>query len=271
MAIKPYPQMLWTRARRAIYRFARVLVPGLLFAVFGIGAIVLAGLVIPIALCLRFGREPIDAVAQRWIHRSCYAFTQLGIVLGQFGLEYSGFERLHHRPSLIVANHPSLLDVVFLLGLVPQMDCVVKLQAWNNPALGLIVRAAGYVSNSDGNSMVDDCTDRLRAGRSLVIFPEGSRSPEAGLREFKRGAAHIALRSGTPIVPVVITCDPPALKKGQPWYALPRERFKYTLVMGEPIFVKDLLEEESPPAIAARHVNAWLYSYFESELAERAP
>ena len=264
----PPPQMLSTRVRLAIRRSVRVLVPGFLFAVFGIGAVVLAGLVVPVAYCLRFGREPMDVVAQRWIHRSCYAFAQLGIVLGQFGLEYSGFERLRHRPRLIVANHPSLLDVVFLLSLIPRVDCVVKLEAWSNPALGLIVRTAGYVSNSEGESMVEACADRLREGRSVLVFPEGSRSPEAGLREFKRGAARIALRSGHPIVPVAITCDPPTLKKGQPWYALPRDRFDYSLVVGEPVFAKDLVEEGSAPALAARRVNAWLYSYFESALAQ---
>ena len=100
---------------------------------------------------------------------------------------------------------------------MPQADCVVKAQAWRNPALRGIVSVAGYIPNLDGEEAIRACAERLAAGRWLVVFPEGSRSPVRGLGRFHRGAAHMALEAGVPILPVTVSCEPPALKRGQPW------------------------------------------------------
>jgi 1-acyl-sn-glycerol-3-phosphate acyltransferase len=53
------------------------------------------------------------------------------------------------------------------------------------------------------------------------MFPEGTRSPEAGLRPFRAGAAHIASRAGVPVVPVLVRCDPPTLLRGDAWWKVP--------------------------------------------------
>src|SRR5258705_8298 len=69
----------------------------------------------------------------------------------------------------------------------------------------------------------------------VVVVPEGTRSPRGGLRRFQRGAAHIALKSGCPVVPIVITCRPPTLLKGQPWHEVPDRRADWVLRVGDPI------------------------------------
>jgi 1-acyl-sn-glycerol-3-phosphate acyltransferase len=69
----------------------------------------------------------------------------------------------------------------------------------------------------------------LRAGNSLFVFPEGSRSFERKLRRFRRGAVEAAIRAEVPIVPMFISVNPPMLMKHQPWHEVPRKGGKYTV------------------------------------------
>ena len=75
----------------------------------------------------------------------------------------------------------------------------------------------------------------LEAGRSVIIFPEGTRSPPGGLGPFRRGAAHIALTSLCPITPIFITVDPPGLTKNRRWWHIPRQTMQMTLKVGRPL------------------------------------
>lgn len=237
----------------------------LLFATFGVGALVLAGVVLPSLTLLGGEGGASDLRAQRMIHRSFRAFVRLGTALRVFALSESGTERLRASGSLVVANHPTLLDVVFLISCLSQADCIVKRAAWRNPFLRGIVRAAGYIPNDDGEALVAACTQRLRAGRTLVLFPEGSRSPRSGLGPFKRGAARVALASGCAITPVLVRCDPPALNKGGAGY-LPQRPLEYSIDVGEPFTAQELVESGESPAVAARRITARLRSYFEARL-----
>ena len=69
--------------------------------------------------------------------------------------------------------------------------------------------------------MIRACLRHLEAGRSVVIFPEGTRSPAGGLGAFHAGAAFVALRSGRDLVPVLLSCEPSTLTKGRSWYDVP--------------------------------------------------
>jgi 1-acyl-sn-glycerol-3-phosphate acyltransferase len=100
----------------------------------------------------------------------------------------------------------------------------------------------------------------------VILFPEGSRSPRGGLGPFKRGAAYVAEASGAPIIPVVIECDPPALMKGQAWYALPDRKLTFSLTVGEPLHAGGLSPGKHPRAIAARRITEKLRAHFQARL-----
>ena len=255
-----------TGSGRRLEHLARQLGTGFLFATFCIGGLFLATVIVPASRWLRSEREHPDLAAQRLIHHSLRWYVALGTRLGLFRLSESGTERLGPGAGLIVSNHPTLLDVVFLIARAPQADCIVKHEAWRNPFLRRIVVSAGYLPNDDGEALVLACVERLRQGRNVILFPEGSRSPERGLRPFLRGAARVALASRCPITPVVIRCEPPALKKGQPWWRIPNHRLEFSLAVGEPFHARDVVDENLPPAIAARRLTAHLRSWFEAEV-----
>jgi 1-acyl-sn-glycerol-3-phosphate acyltransferase len=237
------------------------------FAVFGLMAPVL-GLVAYPLVKLR-SRDALDRELrmQRTAHRAARHFMALLEALEVVRLQERGAERLAGPgPRLVVANHPTLIDVLALLAFMPQADLVVSVERAGNPLLHHLIRACGYLRNDAGPAVVSECADRIRAGRSLIVFPEGTRSPRGGLRRLQRGAAHIALRVPCDLLPVVIRSDPPAFGRDQAWYDLPDRAIRMALVVGEPIAARSALGATLPAPVAARRLTSQLRESFEKGL-----
>jgi 1-acyl-sn-glycerol-3-phosphate acyltransferase len=129
-------------------------------------------------------------------------------------------------PFVLIANHPTLIDVTALVAFHPDTACVAKTGMFNNPALGPLLRACEHIDGGNGGlfsgaAVVSAGIQRLEAGIPVLIFPEGTRSPERGLGAFRQGAYEMAERAGVPLVEMVVTCDPPTLMRGQAWYEIP--------------------------------------------------
>ncbi len=163
--------------------------------------------------------------------------------LGVMTYEIEGGERLQRDGLLVLANHPTI-DVVCLISLLPNADCVVKRAVACNPFMRGPVRAAGYL-NDDGAGLVDDC------GRSARWAPwSSSRKAPAACRGGHRGcsAGRQHRRTGPHRRhPVRITCSPPTLTKGQKWYRVPSRRFHVRLQIGEDIPIAPFLAEDDSP------------------------
>jgi 1-acyl-sn-glycerol-3-phosphate acyltransferase len=179
---------------------------------------------------------------------------------------FRGMEHLESGgPFLIVANHPTLIDVVLLISRFPEVDCVVKKALWEHRFLGGVVRAANYIQG-EGARFMECALERLRLGHSIILFPEGTRSPRQGLRPFQRGAARLALASEARIVPVVIECDPPFLMKGQPWWDVPDRPLSLSLQFGAPEEIPlPAGEPESDPG-RARALTESMEHYFRRKM-----
>jgi 1-acyl-sn-glycerol-3-phosphate acyltransferase len=251
------------RPPNQLARYWRAFRTGLAFAVFGIGALIIAFVIIPVLRLAPGGRPDRTIRVQAVVHHGFRWFEWFMSVLGLIRVSRVGFERLAgNGPRLVIANHPTLIDVILLGASLPQADCIVKKATLRNPYLRGVVTAAGYIPNDEGDKLVDACARGLRAGRTLLMFPEGTRSPRGELGRIQRGAAHVALRSGVPLLPVVITCDPPTLMKGQPWYEVPERTAHLTLVAQHPIDPAVYATNcESGPA-AARRLNREIQAAF---------
>jgi 1-acyl-sn-glycerol-3-phosphate acyltransferase len=123
----------------------------------------------------------------------------------------SGQENLPRSGSFILmSTHNSHFDIPVLIREVPkQFRIVAKKSLFKIPIFGWIMSAAGYVSvdrdnRSQAFSSLDKAAEMVREGMPLLIFPEGTRSPDGRLGEFKKGGFMLALKAGAPIIPVVI-------------------------------------------------------------------
>ncbi len=196
----------------------------------------------------------------RWLLR-LIALLRLGRV------EVEGREWLAQAGGkLLVANHPMYLDVVALVGLLPQADCVIKGAMWNNRLYRRFVAAIGYLSNRGGAAFVDEAVHTVQRGRTLILFPEGTRSTPGAPLRFCRGAAQIAVRSGCDILPVVIRCEPLALGKGQAWHQVGDRPWRLVIRVCPPQALAALgAREAMPHGVAARHVNQSLQAFFRRQ------
>ena len=233
------------------------------FASVGIVTPLLAGIVMPLCRLLPGSPADKDVRAQRAIHWATRFFAWELEALRVTRIEWEGVERLKAPGILVVATHPTLMDALILMSQMPQADCVIKGSHFDHTILGPPSRRAGYIPNHDGPSLVEACAARLRAGRSVIIFPEGTRSPANDLGPFNRGAAHIALRAGCDPVPVTIRCHPATLYRGLAWWDVPDRRFTLSLSVGDPIPVKDVVNQSMSRPRAARTLTAHLRDYFE--------
>jgi len=252
--------------RSRINHVWRIVATGLSFMAFGVGGVIQWLLVFP---CLNlFVRDPErrSRLARAIIHRSFGLFIQMMRGLGVLTYEFRGVERLHRSGLLILANHPTLLDVVFLISLIPNADCIVRSGLARNLFTRGPIKASGYVCNDSGMGLVDDCIASVRSGKNLVIFPEGTRTPRDGHRHLQRGAAYIALRGSLSVTPVVIRCSPPTLFKGEPWYRVPPRCFHVTVEVGVD-FPVETFRAGTTEAIAARRLTDHLVAYFNAGCA----
>lgn len=236
----------------------RVLATGWCFTVFGIGGLIVPTVVYPALLLLVRQPERRKDLSQAVIHHSFRWFVALMRGVGVLSYEVKGIERLQRRGLLILANHPSLIDVVFLISFVRNADCIVKEALVRNPFMRGPIKAAGFITNSGGAALLDDCLDSLQAGNNLIIFPEGTRTPLQGQVRLQRGAAHVAVKGRVPITPVHIHSSQPMLTKGTPWWRVPHRKPHFTIDVREDIAVDPFCAAASSEVLAARHVTEHL-------------
>ena len=202
--------------------------------------------------------------AQWCVHFSFFIFNGLMHRLGIMTYEINGLEKLNRPGQLIIANHPTLIDVVFLISRIPYADCIVKEKLWHNPFTRGPVMNAGYVSNDDPEKMIAESVSCLQAGGTMVIFPEGTRSVSGVDYKFQRSAAHIALSTHAIVTPVFISCNPSTLTKGEKWYQIPKRKFHLVMRVGDDIVLDGFLAIK-PKTIAVRRFNRFLTDYFSQQ------
>jgi 1-acyl-sn-glycerol-3-phosphate acyltransferase len=195
----------------------------------------LAGLELSV-LCLLLGWLPAtdrtEHFFQRVIHRHFALFTAWCRWIRLVWVRYEGFENLP-RGVVLAANHPALIDITCLLARVPEAVCIFKPAIRRNPVLGAAARRAGYLSSDAGHDLVRRAAEKVAAGHTVIIFPEGTRTPPGqALLPLKPGFVLIAQRAHAPIQLVRITTDSDVLTKGRAWWRLPKFPAHVSITLG---------------------------------------
>ncbi len=138
--------------------------------------------------------------------------ARIGTQAAGIRVKLSGLENVPAgRPCIFMANHASNLDPPIILPLIPgRTSILMKSSLMRIPILGTAMRMGKFVPIERGGSLegsrrsVQAASDAIRSGLHLLVFPEGTRSPDGRLTSFKKGSFFLAERSGAPIIPVAI-------------------------------------------------------------------
>jgi len=244
----------------------RLIGTGFSFSLFGIAGLVMGLVVFPLLFMFLRDAPRRQRIARSLIARAFGAFIRIMSALGVLSYCIDGLaEARETRNCLIIANHPTLIDVVFLIWLFPQSDCVIKEAVVRNPFMRSVVLAANYISNDDPHALLTTCVERLRAGSSLILFPEGTRSVPGQSLALKPGAAAVAVRSDARIQPVLISCTPPTLAKNERWYQIPRQQPFFHLTILAPRALGEFVPTACDERQRARTLNQTLADFFEGK------
>ncbi len=239
-------------------QYWRAFATGFCFTLFGLGALALAFVVVPL-MTLSLNNHKREMRVQAIIQRTFALFCRVMKYTGAIDYEIIGEEILRQdRHCLVVANHPSLIDYVLIASCMPQCDCLVKAALWNNFFVKHIVKAAGYIPNRDPDSLINDCSTRLNAGNLLLVFPEGTRSTPNRTSKLQRGAAQIAVRTQSDIRLIHITVSSPFLTKEGKWYNVPRTKPFFRVEVKDKINTTQFIDNADSVTTAARHLNSHL-------------
>jgi len=213
----------------------RVCASGLGFCTFSLGGLAISLTVFPLIMIFVRGREQREVLARETIRQLFRLFVKFLVALRIFDVEIKNIEKLDDcRGTVVIGNHPTLIDIILIISILPNAQCIVKNALWRSPFLGLVVRAAGYIRNDDNpEKLLVDCLGSLKNGSNLVIFPEGTRTIFNRNNHFQRGFANIAVRAGADIQCTIIDCVPMMLAKRMAWYELPQDRSRFTLEVGK--------------------------------------
>lgn len=245
----------------------RLIVTGLGFALFSGGGFALCLTVFPIIIL--FSRDRYQrAYRVRYVISFIFRiYLMILEFLGAIKVNTSGLENLQTmRGSLVICNHPSLLDVVIIMSRLQSIQCVVKNTLWSNFLIGGVMRAAGYIRNDiDPELFLDECKKQLNLGENIIIFPEGTRSTPGQPIKLLRGLGNLALAAEANIQALVMDCQPITLTKGEKWYNIPPKRAIFNLQIG-PLFPSSNYKNDHPRSIRVRALMRDIQQYYDRQL-----
>lgn len=232
----------------------------LLYGFFSIVAALL--LFIPFLLIPKKLRK---SISQYIMFLSYYLLTKFLIITGVMKVQIINENHLKNlKGTLIISNHPSFLDVVVLMSILPKADCIVKASLKSNIIIGWFVRAAQYIVSDNPLQLVETCIDRLKNGFNVIIFPEGTRSKPTSLNDFQRAYASIAISSTCNLIPIFVTCTPPALTKQSRWYIVPEKRFNFDVKIFPPINMQKIIEQSNENKLTSKSFSKQMENFFKS-------
>lgn len=215
------------------------------YAFFGTGSVVLALLIFPWIRVFHRDKETFRIKAREFVSASFRMFINVMRATGAISLRVTKEERQQFRNlhgKIIIANHPSMLDFVFIMSLVPNANCIVR-GGLTKTVLAGVIKQCYIVNSLDFDELCRLCKQTIDEGNNVIIFPEGTRTPRHGTNPYKKGAARIAYYSKCGVQPVLVGGnDKYGLGKHDPFWSYNHtERYVYDFSILPEIKIDDYL------------------------------
>lgn len=154
---------------------------------------------------------PISLFGENAVHNLGILWGRSALLLAGIRFKVLGTEHIPHgRPAIYISNHQSNFDIPLFYAALPlQFRWMAKQELFDIPLFGLAMKRSGYIpiDRSDRRKAMHgmlEAAKRIAAGASVVIFPEGTRTPDGELKSFKKGGFLLAIKAQVPVVPVAI-------------------------------------------------------------------
>ena len=217
-----------------IIRSIIVLIEMLIFAT---GALIIGFIIIPLSSLFYKDLKKRKFCADI-VHKSWKFFTFIIQKLGTINVEINGnFNNI--KGKVIVSSHPSLIDIVILIGLIPNSLCIAKKELLKNPIMHNIVKSLYIINDISFEDFKIETQQALEQGFNIIIFPTGTRTLPNEKIKIHKGSAQTAISTNTDIVPIKIEIDYPILVKNHNPLDVGTKRINYKITKKNEIKIND--------------------------------
>ena len=204
------------------------------FFVFLLGAVILNFLLFPF---IKNNKELCSDI----IHNTWRFFVNLMMFLKLFRLDVKKLEKIENK--VIVSTHPSFIDIVILIALIPRSTCFVKKELAHNPILKNLVTSIFITNEVELDELKSESKKMLDRGFNVIIFPSGIRHRRDEFPKIRKGASLVALNAGKNIVPIKMFSDRDFLFINQPFYAVSDRCVNFEIEQMREINIADFIGE----------------------------
>ena len=215
-------------------KYIRSILAVFCFFIFGIGAVILNFLLFPF---IKNNKELCSDI----IHNTWRFFVNLMMFLKLFRLDVKKLEKIENK--VIVSTHPSFIDIVILIALIPRSTCFVKKELAHNPILKNLVTSIFITNEVELDELKSESKKMLDRGFNVIIFPSGIRHRRDEFPKNRKGASLVALNAGKNIVPVRMFSDRDFLFINQPFYAVSDRCVNFEIEQMREINIADFIGE----------------------------
>lgn len=215
-------------------KYIRSILAVFCFFIFGIGAVILNFLLFPF---IKNNKELCSDI----IHHTWRFFVNLMMFLKLFRLDVKNLEKIENK--VIVSTHPSFIDIVILIALIPRSTCFVKKELAHNPILKNLVTSIFITNEVELDELKFESKKMLDRGFNVIIFPSGIRHRRDEFPKIRKGASLVALNAGKNIVPVKMFSDRDFLFINQPFYAVSDRCVNFEIEQMREINIADFIGE----------------------------
>ena len=174
-------------------------------------------------------------------------------------LEFTGIIKVFYdkkigeiKNKIIVASHPSYIDIVILIALIPNSLCLAKTSLLNNFIMKNIVKSLYITNDSSVEEFLEKSKEALDEGFNIIIFPTGARTESGEDVHIHKGAAKLAIFSKCKILPIKITTSESILTKNHSIFQIGSKTVDFNLSMQDEISVSDFVENISEISLRNR-------------------